>query len=450
MLPIEAFVAIAVVAAAAFGWRAFSQPAFGALAVMFTIPLQKTSGSEGLLARFAITDIFTALTVAGTVVALARGRDTGWKDLRIPTQFLFGIALFLPIVAISFFVTETPSRSIVETFAYVVNMALAAIVAFYVRSRRDLERCLDVWERAVVLVVIGALIAVVLLFLGNPHTLLTNGPKVTSTFKKSGQLAAYLIGSLPILWFNLRYRTTTRGARVARRSLLAGTLIAIVATGSRTGFLVGGALAVVLFVGPLVASLRGRTALKLASLAFGVMLVVPLIRSVVDSLPFSFQRAASIVLMSSDEDGGGSLEGLSQSRSYQMQGFEIAASTRPWTGVGVGDFYTHNTALVPGAWKSHEVHNTYLGVWSETGIVGAVALCLFLFGATQASWQTIAQGRGALGILGLALLLSALSFYGYGLSHFGLRMRHMWGILGLILAAWNVVRMERAARESWS
>jgi hypothetical protein len=136
-------------AAAIFGWRAFSRPPYGALAVVFTLPHQKTAGTEGALARYALTDIFTALAVAGTNVALARGRDQGWRDLRIPTQFLFGIALFLPVVGISFFVTETPARSIVETFAYLVNMTLAALLVFHIRTRRQLERCLDVWERVV-------------------------------------------------------------------------------------------------------------------------------------------------------------------------------------------------------------------------------------------------------------------------------------------------------------
>jgi O-antigen ligase len=289
------------------------------------------------------------------------------------------------------------------------------------------------------------MVAVVLLFQGNPHTLLTNGPNVTSTFKKSGQLSAYLIGSLPIIWFNLRHRSPTRSMRARRRILIAATMVAIVATGSRTGFLVGGMLVFTLFAGPtLLAFLRGRTALKLTSLAFGLMLLVPIFRLVQGSLPFSFQRAASIVTMADDEDGAGSLESLSQSRMYQMQGFAVAVSQHPWTGVGVGDFYTHNTALVPGAWKPHEIHNTYLGVWAETGIVGAIGLFLFLFGITQASWQTIAHGKDGLSILGVALMLSVLTFYVYSFSHFGLRMRHMWGLFGVVLALWNVTQHELA------
>jgi hypothetical protein len=28
------------------------------------------------------------------------------------------------------------------------------------------------------------------------------------------------------------------------------------------------------------------------------------------------------------------------------------------------------------------------------------------------------------------------------MSNFGLRMRHLWAIFGLILAAWNVTRLE--------
>jgi hypothetical protein len=37
-----------------------------------------------------------------------------------------------------------------------------------------------------------------------------------------------------------------------------------------------------------------------------------------------------------------------------------------------------------------------------------------------------------------------LTFYVYSFSHFGLRMRHMWGIFGVVLALWNVTQHERS------
>jgi O-antigen ligase len=415
------------------------------LAILFALPLQKTAGSSGFLARFALADIFTALAIAGTVVALARGNAGDWRSIRVPGQFLIGVALFLPAVAVSFFVTETVERSIVETIAYLVNLVIVSVIVFHIRTREDLYRCLRTWEIAVWIVVLGAFVGVIFLFQGRLDTLLTNGPKVTSTFKKSGQLSAYIMASLPVLWFTLIYRSKTRRQRILRGLFLALAVVSLFATGSRTGFLLGAGLTGVLFGGRwLTMLLRRRTVLKLSSLAFAAILAVPIFAIVLQELPFSFQRAFSIA----SSGGLSSLEDLSQTRHYQIVGFQVAANKYPLTGVGVGDFYTRNTALAPGAWKHHEIHNTYLGVWAETGIVGILALFLFYLAIVQAVWQTISHARDPeLVAIGIALLISLTTLCLYGLSHFGLRMRHMWAVFGLILAAWNVLWRERRLRE---
>jgi len=392
-----------------------------------------------------VVDVLTFITVAGTGIAILRGRGGDWRDLRVPKQFLVGVALFLPVVFASFFVTETPSRSIVETIAYLVNLVIVAVIVFHVRNRRHLYACLDAWEWAAALVVATACVGILFLFQGRLDTLLTNGPKVTATFKKSGQLSSYLIVTLPVLWFNLTYRSPGRWARRLRTLLVAGAAVSLFATGSRTGFVLGGGVLIVLFGGRwIVGLLSRRTALKLAGLGFAAMVSVPIYGWLLDQLPFSFHRALSIVTMTGDEDE--SLESLSPTRHYQMVGFRTAAVEYPLTGVGVGDFYTRNTALAPGAWHSHEIHNTYLGVWAETGILGIVALVLFFMAVVQALWQVMSHAPDPeTAALGVALLVATLAFWVYGTSHFSLRMRSMWAIFALALALWNVVRRERLA-----
>lgn len=412
--------------------------------MLFALPLQKTAGSSAILQRFTVIDLFTAIAVAGTVVAIVRGRADGWQDLRLPKQFLIGIALFLPIVFASFFVTETPSRSAVETLAYLVNLVIVAAIVFHVRTRKHLYACLDAWEWAAALVTVLACVGIFLLFQGRVDTLLTNGPKVTATFKKSGQLSSYLMVTLPLLWFNLIYRTHDRRTRWLRSLLVVGATVALFATGSRTGFAIGGGVALALFAGRwVVGILSRRTLLKLSTLAFAGMIAVPLYGLLLERLPFSFHRALSVVYLGSEVE---SLETLSPTRHYQMVGFRTAASEYPLTGVGVGDFYTRNTALAPGAWHSHEIHNTYFGVWAETGLPGIAALLLFYLAIAQALWQVISHAPDPeTAALGVALLVATLAFWVYGTSHFSLRMRSMWAIFALALALWNVVGRERRA-----
>ena len=45
-------------------------------------------------------------------------------------------------------------------------------------------------------------------------------------------------------------------------------------------------------------------------------------------------------------------------------------------------------------------------------------------------------------IPGANVLVALITLYAYGVSHFGLRMRHLWMTFGLIAAAWNVLWWE--------
>ena len=440
-IPIEVFAAIVAVIAMTAGWMAFTRPVWGVLALLLAIPLQKTAGSEGVAAKFALADVFTFFTLLGLAVAMGRGRDPGWRTVRIPRQFLLGIVLFFGIGVASLLVTETLTRSAVEMISYVVNVAILVLIVLLVRNRSTLYRCLSAWEAGLVITVLGALVAVVLLFCGQFDTLLTNGPKVTSTFKKSGQLSSYITATIPLLWFNLRYRSPTARQRTLRRLLLVATLLALMATGSRTGFAIGFVVVAVLFGGRWVWGVLGRRRLlKLSGLALVVLIVSASPKVGLQSVPYSFQRAVSIAMRSE----GATLHTLSPTRYYQKVGFEAAAAEYPLTGVGVGDFYSRLTSLAPGAWKSHEVHNTYLGVWAETGIVGALALLLFFLAVPRAAAQIVLHGRdAATSGLGLALALSFVALFLYGLTGFGLRTRHLWATFGLVFAAWNVMWREQ-------
>ncbi|MGQ0719943.1 MAG: O-antigen ligase family protein [Candidatus Eiseniibacteriota bacterium] len=416
------------------GWRSFSVPSFGVLATLALLPLLKTAAHDGVLARFAAPDVFTFLAFAGTMVLLLRRRDAAWRSIRVPVQALAGLVAFFPCVVLSFLATEDPARSLVETLSYGVNAVLLGLIVFHVRTREDLFACFRAWEAGVVLAVAGSVGGLALLVTGNFDTPLTEGPKLASTFKKSGQLSAYLLPSLPILWFNLRHLSASRRARSARTALIVASFVALLATGSRTGLALGAALVTVLFgAGWARAFLQGRVALRVSVAALCVLAAFPLAARAIEALPFSFHRALSIL------EGADSLQSLSPTRYYQYQGWLVAAAEFPWTGIGTGDFKTRATSLAPAAWHSHEVHNTYLGVWAETGVLGIAGLAVFYLGVLRAAWQVRTRGDRATADLGLALVVAILALFLYGVSNFGLRMRHLWSVFGLAVAAWNVV-----------
>ncbi len=410
------------------------------LAVVLLLPILKTAVSDGFLVRFALADVFIFLTAAGTLVALGRGRAGAWRELRVPSQALAGLACFFPLVLLSFAAAESVERSLVEATAYAVNAALAALIVFHLRTREDLFEAFLAWERGVIVTVAVGLAGLALLFTGNFDTALTEGPKLASTFKKSGQLSAYLMPSVAILWFNFAFRSPTRRARFWRGVLFFLLFVCLVGTGSRTGLALGSGVFLLLFGGRWAMGFLDRPVLKLGLAALAFALLVPIGAWVSGYLPFSFQRAFSIV------SGTGSLETLSPTRYYQYLGWEVAAAEYPLTGVGAGNFHELTTSFVPAAWKSHEIHNTYLGVWAETGMLGLAALVVLYLGVLQSAWEGMGHARDeTLRALQFALLTAFLVLVIYGMSNFGLRMRHLGAVFGLTLAAWNVVRQEKAA-----
>jgi O-antigen ligase len=420
-----------------FGAQSFLRPRRGILAVLFLLPILKTAGSTGFLARFAIADIFLFLVLMGTVVSIARSRAGEWRSIRIPRQALFALAAFLPLVLISFFFSESVERSLIETMAYFVNVVFAALIVLHIRTRRDLSQAFLIWEKAVVVTLVGGVAGIILLFTGNFDTALTEGPKLASTFKKSGQLSAYLLPSIAVLWYNFVYLSATRSARMLRGILFVTLFVCLVGTGSRTGLALGAAAFFLLFGAQGARNFLRRPALHLGAAAIGAVVLIFAMRAVSSVLPFSFQRAFSIV------SGESSLERLSPTRYYQFLGWEIAAAEYPLFGVGAGDFHSRTTSFVPAAWKSHEIHNTYLGVWAETGILGILALILLYVGVMQAGWEGLGHSKDPrLAGVHFALLAALCVLVVYGMSNFGLRMRHLWAIFGLILAAWNVTRLE--------
>jgi O-antigen ligase len=397
------------------------------------------------VARFAPGDLFALLAALGTAVAVVRRRLPDWSSLRVPTQVLAGLGLFFALALASFLQAEEVARSFVEFAAYGVNLVLLILVVVHIRTREQLIRCFRAWEAAVVIAMVGAVVGMVYLFSGDLGSPWTNGPKLSSTFKKSGQLSAYLLPSIPILWYNLTHLSRTRRARAARTVLFVLVLLSLLGTGSRTGFALGAALTLGLFGGRwLVAFFSRRMLLKLSILVLAVAVVGAGLAARWDELPYSFRRGITIVTERSDN-----LQELSPTRYHQLQAWHTATSEYPLTGLGTAGFYTRFTSLAPAAWKPLEVHNTYLGVWAEIGIPGLIALTLLYLGVFQAIWQALARARDpALRGLCFALLAAYVALVIYGTSHYGLRMRHLWLVFAFGVVAWNVVRRESRAAEA--
>jgi O-antigen ligase len=144
---------------------------------------------------------------------------------------------------------------------------------------------------------------------------------------------------------------------------------AIVASGSRGGFL--GLAAMLLVLGVLM--LRHRPGYVIAA-AFAIMCALPV-------LPGSYwNRIASITDDSKDDTGSREARRTLMTESLQ------AYVENPMIGVGAGEFKDWNNDKRVQAW--HEAHNVWLQVAAELGTVGVAVFAFIVFRAFLAVYRT--------------------------------------------------------------
>ncbi len=123
----------------------------------------------------------------------------------------------------------------------------------------------------------------------------------------------------------------------------------------------------------------------------------------------------------------------------------------PLLGVGANNFaavmddYIVNPDFT-GAWL-HTVHNKYLLVWAENGIVGLIAFAGFLLSAVFCGWQSWRSNDRLLGLLGLAFavgILGQMLHMNLALFHGRLQVQLLWLVCGLLasIAALAVPRAD--------
>jgi O-antigen ligase len=192
--------------------------------------------------------------------------------------------------------------------------------------------------------------------------------------RDNNAFARVLLFSLPIAWA-LCFRARVKGSRALAAIAGAATLVALMVTFSRSGFVAVAAVAAV-------AALEIRPLWKgAAALAGAVVLVYALTPSIYHD------RIASTTL---DDPS------LRLRYGIWEQGLEMAAS-RPFLGVGIGTFTAHYAVTAPPPPRSS--HNVFVEVLAEMGGLGLIAY-LWLVGA--AWWRlrrstTSASARGSPG-----------------------------------------------------
>src|SRR3989442_856212 len=112
-----------------------------------------------------------------------------------------------------------------------------------------------------------------------------------------------------------------------------------------------------------------------------------------------------------------------------------------------GGFAAWVPRVVPGG-KAQEMHNSYLGVLGETGAIGGLIMLALLADAMARTlrflwWASRVRDADAL-MAARALCVSYAAILMYGMLNYGLRQRHFWFVIALIVALPHVYMRWRA------
>lgn len=191
---------------------------------------------------------------------------------------------------------------------------------------------------------------------------------VGGLMENPNDLALHMVVFLPLALF-MAMRPVSIVKRLAAAAAGACMLGAIVASGSRGGFL--GFIVMVIVLGAFAA--RQRPAVVVAGL-LAALCALPLV-------PDQYWRRISSITDASKDDYSSS-----EARKQLFGEAFDAFVENPITGVGAGQFKDYKPQARIQAW--HETHNIWLQVGSELGIFGLAVFGFLMARAFGAVWQT--------------------------------------------------------------
>jgi O-antigen ligase len=340
----------------------------------------------------------TALLVLGAWLARARTERGRMREaLRTHRRLLIILALLLSWLTVSVAWTQDVTTVGGELSVWYINAAALVVLLTSLRTQRDVH--------VVVAAVVLAVSASVALGLAGvelspasssaPETATSSQGRLQGVAGDPNFMAAFIVPSVVLALVLLR--TAVSRARGFLVPLIALLMVGLAATESR-----GGMLAALATLPVALVVMRGRRAAVM-----GTGLTVLLIGAVwIAATPAALERLQAI-----RDDRGNGREAL------WVVAWRMSAD-HPVTGVGLDNFVVRSREYVrrPGRLeyvdlvveRPHVVHNTYLQMLAETGVVGLGLFVLLawtaLTSAGRAARRFEQDGRRALGLLARGVL----------------------------------------------
>lgn len=423
---------IALLVLSALFWWISKAPERGIYIAFFSSGILNTVSLGPLRDKVGLTEIVVLLTWFAMLV------NHSWRSQRI---FLTGLQrlalLFLAVFVltewVSFLVNNADfygalTGSLVETLNITYGSLMVVTVIMLIKTPHQWKSCLVGWLAGSLLVSSVGLWA--MSGSAPSWTLDEYTGRISSTLKFENQIPSYII---PILMVSLIWRVSSslrKEQRLLISTLILGMVVILIGTGSRTALLL---LIIVAMFLPIVLAwqINNRFLLK-GSLGLNIIVgIFALFTYISAAMTFydgdyllgktpAWQRPVVMMYENFTEGSGVDTTRLEQA-SLVIEKADVAM------------FIGNGPKLYGNKFHVEEIHNTYAGVYIETGLMGLITLLIFL----MLTITTIFRARpgSELRLLFIAAGLGFILLIIYNLTMYGLRQRTLWLMAGLLLSS---------------
>lgn len=309
----------------------------------------------------------------------------------------FLIFLFLCYCSLAMYIyTGLPiQKGVIELLKLTVaiNYGVVFLSYFMLASEADEQDFLKYMVISAMFVAITGIIGVALYNIGIDNPLVMNGQRAKGTMSDTNIMAIFLITVLPLVTVSLK---------IKKKKIVAGTLLlAILSTGSKAAILVLGLLFFILLLG----NLRLRNYKQVT-----IFVVITIISAFVIIKTFSQNDMFSFLFNRIGEFASGDLSVITTGRT-DLWKFAFSLLKNPiffLFGIGYGAFgnYLYGMTVPYYLEGISLVHNTFLSILVETGIVNFICL---LLGTCSIFLKTIKYFFRSKSVFWLLILISEIS-----------------------------------------
>lgn len=419
-------------------------PVRGIYAAFFASGILQTVNLGPLREKVGLTELVVLLTWCAMLI------NPTWRTQRLPLIGwqklpLLSLSTFVLIYWLSFFINNATYYgymigSLVETMNLTYGALMVLTVVLLVQTPTQWKGCLVGWLAGAAIVSLVGIWA--LTGTAPAWTLDEFTGRICSTLKAENQIPSFLVPILVVAIVWSASRSLSSIQRGILLILIAAMSVTMIGTGSRTAFLLL-IITVIAIIFVIISQFTNKQLMK-GYLGFSLIL---------SAVSLFFYISAALAMY----DGH---YGLGHTPAWQrpvvtlyetVKGNRSVDDTRTLqaevviSNADAAMFIGNGPKLSGSKFSVAEIHNTYAGVFFDTGFLGVILFIFFLFSSFLAARYKL--NDSSINLLISSALVGFFMLLLYGMTMYGLRQRTIWLMAGLLISVPSMINWLENERE---